>query len=236
VIAIVSAIIFTFGWILDHFLQTKDNVVDGVGNSKRIRIILVITVLVLAWVLALVQFKMEETTDKQMAYLTNQVTLAHIALTNSTATVKGLSIGGDSRAEVGWFPSADQNSLDFVMITKGDYPLRSLGIKITDETKRIHTDFGTATNQTPEGETVFQRFFGDVSTRTSADLCTIRFDPSITNYLRFDVGALNGSYWQILGFLKTNDLWAGRLYYKWGRFGDKVEVDPPEMRGKFLIY
>ncbi len=165
-----------------------------------------------------------------------QLAQANESLANSTAVVKGLAIGGDSRAEIMFGQTDDTNTLSATMTQKGDYPLRGLSIKITDETKRINARWSGGTNAPPEGPVVFQRFFGDVAVKSYGDLCTLRFDPAVTNYYRFDVSALNGSFWQIISFSKTNTNWVMKLIYKWGRFGDKVEMDPPEMRGRMLVY
>ncbi|MBI5773163.1 MAG: hypothetical protein HZA89_05400 [Verrucomicrobia bacterium] len=165
-----------------------------------------------------------------------QLVQANESLTNSTAVGKGLATGGDSRAEISFSKGDDPNSVSAMMMPKGGYPLRGLSIKITDETKHILTKRSGDTNALPEGSVVFQRSFGDVAVNSYADLCTLHFDPTVTNYYRFDVSALNGSYWQLISFSKTNSNWVMKLVYKRGQFGGRVEIDPPEMREKILVY
>jgi hypothetical protein len=87
-----------------------------------------------------------------------------------------------------------------------------------------------------ESPVLFQHFFGDVAVKTFSDLCILHLEPALTNYYRFDIDALNGSYWQIISFNKTTNGWAMNLKYRWSRFGDKVEIEPPEMKGSILIH
>lgn len=172
--------------------------------------------------------------DQDTAYLKSQLDKANVSLTNVTMVARGLATGGDSEPEFTLTHTGETNVLSLYMESSGEYPLRMLKVMVKDKTKRINGDPGRP-NVKLDAVEIYDRFLGDFPPKSECKLCDVRLDPAVTNYLRFDVSAMNGSYWQILAVSKTNDAWKIWLHYRWSRFGGKLQIDPPSKRNGMMI-
>ena len=65
---------------------------------------------------------------------------------------------------------------------------------------------------------------------------TLTLNPSITNYYRFDVQALNGSLWELVSFFKITNGWVMKNEYYYRQVGNKTVVTPKEFEGKLYVY
>jgi hypothetical protein len=150
--------------------------------------------------------------------------------------IKGMLDGGASYAEFGFMPSmAKTNSLDVVMTVRGQYPLRNLGVKIINETKRINTGLAKSGEVAPS-EPLLERFWGDIAVNGMTELPSITLDPEATNHFRFDVSAMNGFSWEIFDFWKITNNWGIRLAYRHRRVGDKLTIEPTNFAHALLVY
>jgi len=230
--ALLMAIVVTLIAILDYYWPYIEELLKQDKRAKRIKFIIVGTLLTFSWVQAGIQFHKDRESDQDMHFLKEQLASANKSLTNSTEVIRGLTTGGDSRAEFSFAPSinTDSNTFDIILQT-GDYPLRNLYIKVKDETKRANRD-RSSTNLPPQDSVLFERYLGDIPGKALQQICSAKLDPKVRNYIRFDVYALNGSYWQIINFEKTtNGLWSYFLNYRWSQIGGKFQIDPPSKRG-----
>jgi hypothetical protein len=232
--AILMAIVVTMVVLLDYCWPNVEDLLKQNNRAKKIKFTIIGGLLVFAWVQAAVQFYKDKQSDNDMNFLKEQLANANRSLTNSTDVVRGLTTGGNSTADFSFSQNIDDtNALDFELQT-GEFPLRSLYVKITDETKRVNRD-RSSSNSPPKDTVVFERYFGDFPAKAFQNTCSIRLDPAVTNYVRFDVSALNGSYWQILAIAKTNAYWLVRLRYRWSQVGGKLQIDPPSERGSIMV-
>jgi hypothetical protein len=227
------AITVTLMALLDYCWPHVEERLKQNNRAKKAKLIIVAGLLIFAWVQALVQFRQDSESDKDMKFLKEQLSNANISLTNSTDVIRGMTVGGNSTAEFSITQNEQTNVLDVIMQT-GDYPLRSLYVKVKDETKRINRD-RSSTNPPPQDIVCFERHLGDFPAKTFHSLCSIRLDPNVTNYIRFDVSALNGSYWQICTVTKSNENWLIQLRYRWSEVGGKLKIDPPSARGAVMV-
>lgn len=233
--AILMAILVTLMALLDYCWPHVEDLLKQNNRAKKVKLIIVGGLLVFAWVQAAVQFHRDTQSDRDMNFLKEQLANANRSLTNSTDVIRGMTTGGNSTAEftVGPNIKGDTNVLDIMMQT-GEFPLRALHVKITDETKRINRD-RSSTNPPPNDTTVFERYFGDFPAKVFQEMCSVRLDPTVNNYVRFDVSALNGSYWQILKIQKIKENWAVSLHYRMSNVGGKVQIDPPSMKDVLMF-
>jgi len=228
--AILMVLSFTAIVILDYVWMQFEGKLKDKRSAAIFKAVIVGTLLVAGWWQAILQYRRESKSDKDMAYLKQQLAHANESLTNSTAVVKGLTTGGDYLPDVSSSLCDETNALRFTLWSEGEYPLRDLFVKITDETLRINQR--KPDTALPPGKTVFERFLGNFPAKGVAELCNVKLDPAITNYVRIDLQALNGSYWEIFDIFKTNESWALKVHYRWKQIaGQKVQIDPPEMRG-----
>lgn len=229
------AILVTMMALLDYCWPHIEDLLKQNNRAKKVKLIIVAGLLVFAWIQAAVQFHKDSQSDRDMNFLKDQLANANKSLTNTTDVIRGMTTGGNSTAEFSIGPNikGDTNVLDIVMQT-GEYPLRALSVKITDKTKRVNRD-RSSTNPPPNNTIVFERYLGDFPAKAFQDTCSIRLDPAVKNYVRFDVSALNGSYWQILLIQKINTNWAVSLQYRMSNVGGKVQIDPPSKRDVLMI-
>lgn len=234
-IAILTAVVVTGLALLDYLWPHLEQTSRTPERFRRLKLTIMGAMIVVAWWLAMLQVLSERKADKDMTFLKSQLESANHSLTNSTAALHGLSTGGNSRAEIYFGYAIDKtNAMTATMMQKGEYPIRGLGIRIIDMTKRLNA-FHTEHPPQP-GPVLFERHFGDVAIGSYCDLCTLQFDPLITNYYKCEVSALNGSYQEIIAFSMIDTNWAMRLVYKEGSIAGKREIDPPSMRDKIVLY
>lgn len=232
--AIFLAIILTAVVILDYVWDFLPKKISGKnGISKSIKLTVIIILLITGWMQAWIQYRRDIQSDKDMEFTKNQLVLANISLTNTTATINGLSSGGDSYAEVGWFPSLTvSNTIDISVISHGDYPVRNLSVKISNQTKRFLAG-AILSDKGPPDEIVYERFLGDLPLMNSPTLCHIALTQSVTNRFRIDVNELNGWDNRIYELAETTNGWGVRLAAQWRRINGKVTIQGG--LGYFLI-
>jgi hypothetical protein len=231
--AILVAVIFSVMVILDHFWEVIAKRADNPRRATKWKSYVICSLLVIGWSQAIVQCRNESQAGKDMDFLKGQLATANISLSNTTAVVNGLTLGGDSHAQIYFNATDDENELNLSLQATGGYPLRGLWVKVSDATERYKFPHD-ATNR-PLSKVIFERHFGDYPANAWADLCKVRLDPSATNLLRFDIAALNGSSWQVTALTKTNKNWSMKLNYRWSQINGKREIEPPEMTNTIVV-
>jgi hypothetical protein len=233
-VAIILTVAAVLGYLWEYFFQGKREQ----RRAIKFKTYIVVFLLVIVWLQAGVQCRRDIKSDADMDYLKGQLALANVSLTNATLTIKGMNDGGDSYGQPTFGFSEGTNTLSVYLAVNGQFFLRSVSIKVLNETKRIQADIAHASN-VPPSETVADRFLGDVSSHwwnMPVNLCNIQLDPTITNYIRVDVNAMNGFSWQIYEISQITNTWRFKLHYQYRRVGEKLDVEPPEWRDKIMVY
>jgi hypothetical protein len=236
--AYLVATILTIAAVLDYLWENFVKETKDPKRAAQFKTAVVISLLVIVWWQAGVQHYRDVQSDQDTDFLKNQLVLANESLTNTTLTIKGMNDGGDSYAEPTFGFSEGTNLLSVYLPVHGQYFLRSVSVTVLNETKRIEADIAHATN-VPPSEKIVERFLGDLSPHwwnMPVSLCTIPLDPSITNHVRVDINAMNGFSWQIYDFSQVTNGWSVKLHWLYRRVGDKLEQEPPEWRGKIMVY
>jgi hypothetical protein len=236
--AFLVAIILTVAAVLDYLWERFFKGKREQQRAIKFKTWIVAFLLVIVWLQAGVQCRRDIKSDEDMDYLKGQLALANLSLTNTTLTIKGMNDGGDSYAQPAFLFSEGTNTLSVNLFVNGQYFLRSVSVKVLNETKRIQADIAHA-SVVPQSETIADRFLGDVCSHwwnSHVYLCNIQLDPSITNYIRVDINAMNGFSWQIYEFWQITNAWRFKLHYQYRRVGEKLDIEPPEWRDKTMIY
>jgi len=223
--AIFLAIILTAVVVLDYIWDYLPEKLSRKSRaSKFVKLTVIVILLIAGWLQAWIQYRRDIRSDRDAEFTKTQLVLANISLTNTTAAINGLSTGGDSYAEVGWFSSLTiSNSIDVSVFVRGDYPVRNLSIKISNQTKRLLAGV-TPFDKEPPAEVIYDRFLGDLPLMNSPTLCSIALKPAVTNQLRFDVNELNGWDFRIYELAQTTNGWGTRLVAQWRRINGKVTI------------
>lgn len=154
--------------------------------------------------------------------------------------IRGMAEGGDAYAEINYFmPDVDSSTLGMIMFLHGEYPLRQVRVKVVNESKRINAEKAQSRNISPSeipSEIVLERFIGDITTSNFVELGSIQLNPSITNFFRLDIGALNGSSWELVSVHKNTNTWAIKDEYYYRKTGDKTIVLPKNLGGMIYTY
>ncbi len=232
------ALVFTGIVVLDYLWEFLAKKYEKFAHTSKLKLAVVCVLLLAGWVQAIVQYRKDVESDKDMEYLKHQLALANVSLTNTTLTIKGMNDGGDSYAEPTFGFSEGENLLSIYLQVNGQYPLRSVTAKVINETKRIEAGI-SHTTPVPPSATVVERFVGDLSQHwwnMGPHLCNVPLDPAITNYIRVDLTAVNGSSEQIYDLSKVTNGWKVALHYRLRRIQEKVTVDPTNYHGAILVY
>lgn len=232
--AIITAVVITVVGLLDYWWPHYEQKTKAPERARRIKFAILAGLVAFAWIQAFLQLHRDHQSDTDMEYLKAQLDKANTSLTNSTMAVKGLTTGGDTIPEMSFSQTEETNVVNISMQPVGEYPLRMLWVKVTDEMERINRD-RKSTNAPPKDKVVFERFFGDYPAKSWCQLCNVKLDPIRTNFLRFDTQALNGNYWEIITLVKTNENWAIKLHYRWNFYGGKLKVEPQEKSGIIMV-
>jgi len=147
--------------------------------------------------------------------------------------VQGLSDGGDSYLQVA-FAAGQPNIMDVSLVQAGKYPLRSVNVKITDESKRFNSQ-ELKIEDRPRGEFKFEQKLGDIGVKSVTTIAGLKLTPGITNYFRFDIDALNGFSWEIVQFKPETNQWITKLIYRMRKIQEKISIEPPNFHG-LLVY
>lgn len=232
--AILLALTLTGVVILDYSWEHFESRLKDKKSAAVFKWLLICILLLAGWAQAILQYRRDSQSDKDSAYLKQQLALANTSLTNSTATVKGLTTGGDYLPDVSFSQGLETNTIRFTLMSQSEYPLRDLYVKVTDKTDQAYHS-NTNVPSVP-AKVVFERFFGDYPASGWADVGTATLKPYGTNFIRIDINALNGTCWEIFHITKTNENWAVRLFYRWKQLsGHKPEIDPPAMHGILVV-
>lgn len=241
--AILMAITVTLVAGLDYYWDDLEGRFQDKKRAIIFKRIVVGSLLIFVWIQAGIQFKRDAQSDGDMKFLKEQLALANTSLTNSTAIVKGMTIGGDCYADLIFWPGSDTNTVVVGVITLGEYPLREVAVKIANETKRINAEISNKSlnepimsSNLPPSEPILERYLGDLPRMRQIDLCSLTLDPAVTNRYRFDITAMNGSSWQIINIFKTTNGWANQLFYRSRLAGDKSVIEPSSWGNSLLLY
>jgi hypothetical protein len=231
--AIVLALTLTAVVILDYAWELFEDRLKGKKWAWVSKAILVGVLVLAGWGQALLQYRRDSESDRDTKYLKEQLTLANTSLTNATAVVKGLTTGGDYLPEI-YFGLSETNAVSLTLMSKSDYPLRHLYVKVTDKTGQA--DYVRTNAPPPPPKVLFERFLGDFPGDGWIGVGTVELKPAGTNYVRVDIEALNGTCWEIFYITQANKTFAVQLYYRWRQLsGHKAEIDPPSMRGVLVV-
>lgn len=240
--AILLALTFTAVVVLDYLW---DSLTQKLGDEKRafrLKRTIGILLLIVGWAQVVVQVRKEADSDKNIAFLKGQLGMANISLTNAMEAVKGMSDGGTTWAVPSMgISEADSNVVNFSLWPKGDYPMRSVSVKITDETKRIEYEIAHPNDTNiPPSEPIKEKFIGDIprgSWSIGPDICSIKLNPAITNHIRFDIQAMNGFSWEIHDIWKVKNGWQVNLHYRYRRLSGQLGTTEPEkFKGAIMAY
>ena len=133
--AIITAIVITAVGVLDYWWPHFEQKTKTPERVRRIKFWILGVLIVFAWAQAGFQMYRDYRSDKDMDYLKAQLDKANTSLTNSTAIVKGLTTGGDTSPEMSFSQTEETNVVNISMQPNGEYPLRMLWVKVTDETE-----------------------------------------------------------------------------------------------------
>ncbi len=150
--------------------------------------------------------------------------------------VKGVIDGGKSFAVVLVGGGGDAtNLLGLSIKNEGDYPLRQVRVAVTDETMRIR---GGRTNATmlASSRSVGDYHLGDIPAKGLTPLPSLQLDPGATNFVRFDINALNGFSWEIVRFFQRSNEWNMALVYRFRKVGTEVMIEPPSFKNALMVY
>ncbi len=92
-IALLTALLATVVVIMDYWWPHYEGRTTKPGQAKLIKHWSLIALIAVVWVLAGLQIHQNKKSDADIDYLKAQLAQANLSLTNSTAAVKGLTIG-----------------------------------------------------------------------------------------------------------------------------------------------
>ena len=94
------ALLLTAVVILDYFWDFLKEKSNNAQRLQKLRLVIAVYVLVIGWFQTGMQYRRDAQSDGDIDFVKAQLILANVSLANTTATVKGLSIGGDSYAKI----------------------------------------------------------------------------------------------------------------------------------------
>ena len=237
--SILLALTFTAIVVLDYFWDSVAARLSDEKRTFRLKRTVGIILLLFGWFQAAIQYRKEADSNRDVIFLKQQLSLANTSLTNAMETVRGMSDGGTTWVVPTLGPSEESNCLRLYLAPQGEFPLRSVSVKVLNETKRIEAGLSRAT-AIPQSEPVHEGFIGDIPRgefSMPSSICDIKLDPTITNHYRFEIHALNGFSWEIINIWKVTNGWQSELHYRFRRLaGQAGTVEPSRWEGKLLVY
>src|SRR5438046_1973064 len=124
--SVLLALTFTAIVILDYFWDSVALRLSDEKRTFRLKRTVGIILLVFGWFQAVIQYRKEAESDRDIIFLKQQLSLANRSLTNAMEAVRGMSDGGTTWVVPTLGRSEESNCLRLYLYPQGEFPLRSV--------------------------------------------------------------------------------------------------------------